>query len=44
MESVMRATLLVERPQGADARQFEITRVLAEDWIVSDNPYDGERE
>lgn len=39
-----RATLLVERPEGADARQFEITRVLAEDWIVSGNPYSGERE
>jgi hypothetical protein len=35
-----RATLELERPQGAEPRQFEITRVLAEDWVLSDTPFD----
>ena len=36
-----RATLEVRRVEGAEARQFEITRVLAQDWIVSAKPFDG---
>lgn len=28
-----RATLAIRRPEGAEARQFEITRVIAEDWV-----------
>lgn len=35
-----RATLELKRPQGAEARQFEITRVLAEDWVLSDKAFD----
>lgn len=35
-----RATLEIRRVAGAEARQFEITRVLAEDWVVSDTPFD----
>ena len=35
-----RATLELRRVPGADARQFEITRVLAEDWVLPDQPYD----
>ncbi len=38
--SVHRATLEVVRPAGAESRQFEITRVLAEDWVVSAIPFD----
>jgi len=39
-KKIIRATLRLTRPQGAETRQFEITRVLAEDWIVSDEPFD----
>lgn len=35
-----RATLEIRRLPGADARQFEITRVLAEDWVLPTRPYD----
>lgn len=35
-----RATLELHRVEGAEARQFEISRVLAQDWIVSDLPFD----
>lgn len=35
-----RATLELRRPEGAEARQFEITRVLAEDWVLSDKAFD----
>jgi hypothetical protein len=31
-----RATLEIRRPAGADASQFEITRVLAQDWVLAD--------
>jgi hypothetical protein len=37
---IIRATLRVERPPGAETRQFEIKRVLSEDWIVSEVPFD----
>ncbi len=36
-----RATLEIRRPEGAEDRQFEITRVLAEDWVLSPKPFDG---
>lgn len=36
-----RATLKLRRRDGSGARQFEITRVLAEDWAVSGEPLDG---
>jgi hypothetical protein len=39
--SLSRATLGIRRPVGAEARQFEITRVLAEDWILSGTAFDG---
>ena len=35
-----RATLEIRRKQGADSRQFEITRVLAEDWVLAPTPFD----
>ena len=38
---ILRATLEVKRPPGAEARQFQITRVLAEDWVLSDVAFDG---
>jgi hypothetical protein len=42
--SLRRATLAIRRPVGAEDRQFEITRVLAEDWILTDKPFDGSAE
>jgi hypothetical protein len=39
--NLCRATLVIRRNDGAERRQFEITRVLAEDWIVSDTAFDG---
>jgi hypothetical protein len=35
-----RVTLELRRPQDAEARQFEITRVLAEDWVLSERAFD----
>lgn len=37
---VNRATLEIRRVEGAESRQFEITRVLAEDWVLSAKPFD----
>jgi len=42
--AVARVTLELRRPQdaaGAGGSQFEITRVLAEDWVLGDKPLDG---
>ncbi len=36
-----RATLEIRRVEGAEDRQFEITRVLAEDWVVGAKAFDG---
>ena len=36
-----RATLELKRPEGAELRQFEISRVLAEDWVLADEPFDA---
>jgi len=36
-----RATLEIRRPAGAEVSQFEITRVLAQDWVVSDKAFDS---
>lgn len=36
-----RVTLELRRPEGAANRQFEITRVLAEDWILGAQPFDA---
>jgi hypothetical protein len=36
-----RATLEIRRPTGADGLQFEITRVLAQDWVVTDKAFDS---
>jgi len=36
-----RATLELKRPEGAELRQFEIRRVLAEDWVLSGEPFDA---
>ncbi len=35
-----RAVLEIKRVEGAEARQFEISRVLAEDWVVTEKPFD----
>jgi hypothetical protein len=39
-EKLNRATLQIRRVEGASAKQFEITRVLAEDWVSGDKPFD----
>ncbi|HSP43014.1 MAG TPA: hypothetical protein VLO11_09095 [Luteolibacter sp.] len=36
-----RATLEIRRPAGAGISQYEITRVLAQDWVVSDKIFDS---
>lgn len=36
----VRMVLEIERVEGAEARQFRITRVLAEDWVQSATPFD----
>ena len=38
--NMKRATLEIQRAAGAESRQFEITRVLAEDWVMSATPFD----
>lgn len=38
---VRRATLELARVSGSGSRQFEIRRVLAEDWVVTDKAFDG---
>lgn len=38
--STVRATLEIERVEGAERRQFQINRVLAEDWVMGDRPFD----
>ena len=35
-----RATLQLRRVADTEARQFEITRVLAEDWVLATTPFD----
>lgn len=35
-----RATVYVKHPTGAEARQFEITHVISDDWVISDKPLD----
>lgn len=35
-----RVTLEIRKVEGADSRQFEITRVLAEDWVMPARPFD----
>jgi hypothetical protein len=35
-----RAILEIRRVQGAEPRQFEISRVLAEDWVMGPVPFD----
>ena len=35
-----RVTLEIRRVAGADARQFEILKVLAEDWVMGPVPFD----
>lgn len=37
---IIRATLEIKRVEGSEARQFEITRVLAEDWVAAAKPFD----
>ena len=36
-----RATLEVRRNENSESRQFEISRVLAEDWVIGDTPFDA---
>ncbi len=40
-QKVVRATLELARQEGAEKRQFEIKRVLAEDWVLSDKHFDA---
>ena len=37
---VHRVTVELLRTQGADMRQFQITRVLGEDWVLPPKPFD----
>lgn len=37
---VKRATLEIQRTPDAGPRQFEITRVLSEDWVIPATPFD----
>lgn len=37
---IARATLEIRRVEGAELRQFEIVKVLAEDWVVGDTPFE----
>lgn len=39
-----RLTLEIRRDDGADDRQFEITRVLAADWVLTNTAYDAKFE
>lgn len=39
-ENVTRATLEIQRVEGAESRQFEILKVVAEDWVVGEVPFD----
>jgi hypothetical protein len=39
-EQINRATIEIRRVDGSDSRQFEITRVLAQDWVLPDKPLD----
>jgi hypothetical protein len=39
-DSINRVTVEVRRVAGAESRQFEISRVLAADWIVGNAPFD----
>lgn len=39
--STFRATLAISRSEGAEKRQFEIKKVLAEDWLLTDKAFDG---
>jgi len=36
-----RVILAISRPEGAEKRQFEIKRVLAEDWLLTEKAFDG---
>jgi hypothetical protein len=35
-----RVTLEIRRVANSESRQFEISRVLAEDWVLSAIPFD----
>lgn len=37
---VLRATLEIRRVEGGGERQFEISSVVAEDWVQGDRPFD----
>ncbi len=38
--SPKRVTLVIRRVEGSAQRQFEIARVMAEDWVLSTKPFD----
>lgn len=37
---ITRTTLEIRRVEGAESRQFEISRVLAEDWVMDSTPFE----
>lgn len=39
-ENVTRAILEIRRVEGAESRQFEILKVIAEDWVLGEAPFD----
>jgi hypothetical protein len=43
IRKMARVTVVLEKAEGADSRQFVIKRVLAQDWLVGDEPADAAR-
>ncbi|MGA0846032.1 MAG: hypothetical protein ACO3RV_05775, partial [Luteolibacter sp.] len=41
---VQRVTLRIKRPADSVDRQFQITRVLAEDWVLTDQAFDRSKD
>ena len=41
---VLRATLEIRRVEGAERRQFEISQVLAEDWVMAEETFQQQVE
>ncbi|MEP4079496.1 hypothetical protein [Haloferula sp.] len=37
---LMRVTLQIKRSSDANDRQYEITNVISDDWVISDLPFD----
>lgn len=40
-KGVFRATLVIRHVKGAEAKQYEITSILAEDWVINSKAFDS---